>query len=176
MTGIAILAVSGIGMVAGKVLLNRWYNHVTLYSAVWGLTLVLYSIGLIHYNAIIPSAWGYIVLAWMEIILGAIVIRYWLGHAPRSRPQADYDRAALKVVGLVVVGLAGLAALALITGWVVLFRRYGSVVQILFEAASERYHARIAGDVPGSIPYVGSFSLAAAMFSRTRFVRGPQRD
>ncbi len=165
MIPVLILAGTFGGVTIGRLLFGRWFNHVTLYSGIWGITLLLVQAHLIHYYPITNQAWGYIVLAWVELLLGAVAIRYWLGHAPRSRPQADYDQASLKVVGLVVVGLAGLAALALIAEWVVLFRRYGNVVQIVFEAANERYHARITGDVPGSIPYVGSFSLAAALLA-----------
>jgi len=51
---VLILLAAAVGMAAGRWLMGRWFNHVTLYSAVWGLSLGLYALDLIQYYPILP--------------------------------------------------------------------------------------------------------------------------
>ena len=67
MTTLLVIGSTVMGAIAGRALLGRWYNHVTMYSLTWGFVLSLYSLDLIHYYPITSVAWVYIGTAWFEI-------------------------------------------------------------------------------------------------------------
>lgn len=68
------LALWGLSTVLlGRFLMKRWFNHVSVYSATWGLSLLAYELRWIRYNPITGLAWFYIFVAWISFLLGTVV-------------------------------------------------------------------------------------------------------
>src|SRR6266700_2893840 len=71
---IALLAfVTCIAAYIGRVWFKRWFNPLTIYSAVWGFCLVAYELRLIQYYDLSGRAWALIVAAWASLYLGALL-------------------------------------------------------------------------------------------------------
>jgi len=147
---------------AGRWLFGRWFNHLTLYSLTWGAALFFYGLDLIHYYPITPTAWGYILLAWAQILVGAAVVVAVARRAPDRGREAPTDSApATGALATAILVLCALSAVALASQWVALFARYGNLFTALIQLANERYRERIAGQVAGDIPYIGAVAFSA---------------
>lgn len=156
MISLLVLTVSAVAIVWGRRLCGRWFNPVTAYTAPWGAALALGPVGLIHYHAIVPAAWGFMGLAFAQFLVGSAV------GATMNRPMHEVAAPPpLKRLRIAVLILCAAAAAALLLQWLAIFRNGGSLLTALVRSIGERYAARARGTLGGEIPYLGTFALAA---------------
>src|SRR5467141_1393291 len=108
---IVVLAfATGIGVYIGRVLFKRWFNPLSIYSALWGFCLFNYELRLIQYYPISTAAWIYIAAAWVTLYLGAATVLLagsWTREPSTVQLGVDLNRLKKGVLFLSVVGAAG---------------------------------------------------------------------
>src|SRR6266436_3613527 len=82
---ILLAFLTSIAMYIGRLWFKRWFNPLSVYSALWGFCLCNYEMGLIQYYPVSTRAWMYIALAWVSLYLGAATV---LLAIPRLRKPA----------------------------------------------------------------------------------------
>jgi oligosaccharide repeat unit polymerase len=160
---VLMIFVTGVGVYIGRVWLKRWFNPLSIYSAIWGFCLFNYELQLVQYYPIRTAAWMYIAIAWIGLYFGAGAVL--LLTSPRVRqPSAirlpvDLVRLKKGILILSVVGTAG------VIGQVIdVMRSFGGGIGSILLNANEIYVARISNQLSG-LPYAGAFSLAACVLA-----------
>ncbi len=158
-----------LGMIAGRFLFGRWYNHVSLYALVWGAGLALYELRLINYAPLKSEVWLMILYAWIAFTLGSavyILARSAAGVQDIERVTAASAQARVlesRLLGIFTFILAIVALATTLQHWSVLIDQFGSVAGVLINGYKV-YRMRVADQLPGMIPYFDSFSLTASFF------------
>lgn len=152
-------------MVVGRAMLSRWFNHLTVYSAIWGSVLILVHSHLIYYNSISAMAWFYIVSAWMCLYLGSATVLLVRGKSLNKSVGEN-----LEIAGPLknVIWLFSLVALfGLVEQAQSVIREFGSLWVAVFAQGNMLYHARV--DYPelglAGASYIGTFAPAACALS-----------
>jgi oligosaccharide repeat unit polymerase len=146
----------------GRVWLNRWFNPLSLYSALWGFCLCNYELHLIQYYTISTTAWIYMTMAWVSLYLGAAAVLF---TGPRARQPfvtrlaVDLNRLKKGILVLSMVGTAGVFGQLFDV-----MRNFGGGISSIFLNANDIYVARISNQLSG-LPYAGAFSLAACVLA-----------
>jgi oligosaccharide repeat unit polymerase len=154
-----LVASSVAGVLVGRWLLGRWFNHLSIYSVTWGISLFAYELRLILYNPICTVAWLYIAAAWASVFLGAALVAFASpNHGSRHAVMPEFNPYYLKVPILV---LSLVTILALISQIRETQAEFGSLTNALFLHPNDVYVSRAEGEL-GGVPYLGFFGLPAA--------------
>lgn len=156
---IAVVAfATSMGVYMGRLWFKRWFNPLSIYSAIWGFCLCNYALGLIQYYPISLKAWVYIVIAWVSLYLGAATV---LLQGP-ARKQSVYPTLAidLNCMKKAIFALSVIGSLGLLSQLVAISREFGNPVVALIVNASDIYGARTSNEL-SALSYVGAFSFAA---------------
>lgn len=164
-------ATAGVGLL-GRWMFGRWFNHVTLYGATWGFTLLVFHSGLIQYYPLETETWMLIAAAAAAFVLGSASVcaaRFSTGkqgvfHQPyyKNFVLTDKERQALHNV------LWFLNTILIVhTAYEVynVTRLLGGDITNIIALANLLYDIRVRETIPGSIPYVGSLVFFAAVLS-----------
>ncbi len=164
--GLLLLIGGGIiGVLAGRILLGRWFNYLSIYSAVWAISLVLYAFQLIQYNPIIPQAWFFIALAWFVLYLGSVTVifaRVVTHHVSKDAKHIPKDSFSIndKSLARAILVLCIIASVSIVLQWVEVIRFFGGL-KVAIENANQLYNLRVGGELWEGIPYLGAFALGA---------------
>lgn len=157
------------GAVFGRLCFERWFNHLSLYSIIWGVGLALFELRLMNYIPITAEAWLIFGYAWIAFTVGSVsllLVRNALGlpeiSAPNYTPLAS--RREKRVLAFTIFFLTFVALLAVLQHWSVLLAKFGSVTNVLV-SGNLIYRMRTSEQLPGMVPYLDSFGLAAAFFA-----------
>ncbi|MFO7525325.1 MAG: O-antigen polymerase [Ignavibacteriaceae bacterium] len=149
-----------IGILLSKYYFGKWFNHLSMYTAIWMSMLFLFELRFIRYYDLSVETWLVILAAYLGFISGIACI-----FLARSVFQKDnkisitptlrsnlliYDAKYLRLIIwlFIIVGL-----LSALQHWKVLFDEYGSISNIIIEA-HKIYRDRVEGEQQGVIPYV----------------------
>ena len=156
-SAIAVLTiVTGIAMYAGRFCFGRWFNPLSLYSAIWGFCLASYELKLIQYYPISGQAWAYIILAWLSLFVGAGAALLLSGTPATKARQFSIERLKTAILLLSSLGFIGILSQI----WA-LQRQFGNVFVAIFVNSVDIYIGRTEGTLSW-LPYVGSSLLAAS--------------
>lgn len=171
-----LIAFFGIFMIiAGYLMLKRWFNHLTIYSVIWTIVLGLYSLRLIGYYSLIPRAWVLIILGWIALYLGSTVV---LCAKKTIRAESMADRSLndtnfkkyIKTLRIAIIVSSMIGFLGILSQWHGLIKIFGNI-RTAFAYSNLIYQFRVGG-VIGGIPYLSSFILTAStlggVYSRLR--------
>jgi oligosaccharide repeat unit polymerase len=158
------------GILLSRALLGRWFNHLALYSLIWGVGMAAYSLRLISYKPMSTEVWLIIAYGWAAFAAGACVIP--LGRVALGVPEVASEAAVQPGVAplerkLLVGAILLLSAIGLVGAlqhWSVLISRFGSVAMVIVRG-NLIYRMRVSDELPGMIPYVDSFALAAVFLA-----------
>ncbi len=155
------------GVLLGRVLMKRWYNHLTIYSFLWTLCLTFTTFRLILYYNISSEAWFFIILSWFMLNVGSFAVIFAHRATQRSVESSDVDRKPkfsfsldLKFLSRSIVILSIISLFAIIIQLLLVVSIFGSFGTALMHA-SLLYGIRAGGEL-GGIPYLTSFPLAAS--------------
>jgi oligosaccharide repeat unit polymerase len=157
-------------IIAGRLALKRWFNHLTLYSTLWTISLVLYAMKFIHYYPISSEAWFYIYLSWFMLFLGSFLILVKYSVAGESPAEFEFTKTSklsldldLGLLSKVIIILSLLYLVTIVYQTIAVIRVFGGLGRaIIF--ANYLYGMRVSGELAG-LPYLGSFSFPAALFA-----------
>ena len=159
-----------LGVIAGRLLFERWFNHLSLYSLIWGTGLFFFELRLIEYIPIIGEVWLLLFYAWIAFIAGSsiLIIARHAVNAPQVNTPAPALTPAMRQEQrwlLYFIALLSVIALyAVVHHWLLLINKFGSFTGVLL-SGYKVYRSRIDDQIPGVIPYLDSFALAALFFA-----------
>src|SRR6266404_72326 len=109
----AVIVLSVVTLIAayiGRLLFKRWFNPLSLYSAIWGFCLCTYEFRLIQFYPVSKEAWFDIILAWLSLYTGAGVAFVFVSGRPARRSSGiDINRLRKAIIVLSVIGAIGVA-------------------------------------------------------------------
>jgi oligosaccharide repeat unit polymerase len=156
---ILLLFVTGIAVYIGRLWFKRWFNPLSLYSAIWGFCLCNYELRLIQYEPISRLAWCYIAIAWVFLYLGAataISVTDSGSTDNRSiRISADLEKVRKGILVLVLVSI-----IALVDQLRAIQKEFGNPLVAIFVNSNDIYASRISNEISW-LPYAGSCVYAA---------------
>jgi len=161
------ILVAGIAsLLLGRILLKRWFNHLTVYSFFWTASLACYTLRLIEYYNISPEAWFYIGISWFMLYLGTFVVIWARSLRGQADDTAEHEQKSkyhfsrdTRFLSKTIIILSILSSITIIYQFLLLIRTFGSIAEALIQA-NLIYGLRVSGELSG-IPYLGSFPLAA---------------
>lgn len=171
MSILLILVISTLGIISGKIIFKKWFNHLTIYCIIMGGTVYLYELKLLPYPDLIPLAWLYIIITFISFLFGILTITSGRNVFQKDQPLSQsllLDVPILKDGGKAVkyslFFLSVVTLLAAIQHWIVLINMFGSIPAVLLNAAII-YTLSLYGDVEGVIPYLSYIGYVAIFFS-----------
>jgi oligosaccharide repeat unit polymerase len=145
----------------GKLIYQRNINPVSVYAAIWCLSISGYFSGLIFYKEITTYAWFLIFIAWLSINFGS-----FFGSKYNKRIEMKNIRLYnIKPIYIIVIASNLLSFLSFIQRYVVYKKAYGGIYGILINYNNmylEKMHRTIE---ISTIPYIGALALASAPYS-----------
>src|SRR6267154_4184113 len=137
---VLIALLTWIALYVGRVWFKRWFNPLSVYSALWGFCLFNYELRLIQYYPISTTAWMYIVAAWVSLYLGAATVLFTgraFGQPSPVRLGVDLNRLKKGVFILSMVGAAG------VVGQVIaVTQSFGGAIDAILLHSNDIYVAR----------------------------------
>ncbi len=164
--------------ILGRFLLKRWFNHLTIYSVIWGGMIFLYEMKLLSYYELGTETWIVIILSTLTYILG--ILLYTVAHNTFGREKELIylknhlknekgvlfnlvkDDGKILKYSIIIMGIIGLGAA--LQHWYVLFKMFGSLAGIIINA-NIIYRMRVNGELKGVIPYLHVFAYSAVFLS-----------
>ena len=162
----------------GRYLFKRWFNHLTIYSVIWGGMLFLYEMKLLSYYELEFKTWIAVILSTLTYLLG--ILLYTTAHNVFEREkEPDDSKNRLKdekgvlfnlvkddgkvlKYSIIIMGIIGLGAA--LQHWYVLFKMFGSLPGIILNA-NIIYRMRVNCELKGVVPYLHVFAYSAVFLS-----------
>ena len=152
-----------LGIVLGKLLFNKWFNHLGLYCLIMGGLVFFYELKLLPYPDIIPLAWFMIVGSFLAFVLGIVTVFTARNLYPENKQIDDAEISTLKIFSdggkalkysVLFFSLIGL--FVALHRWYILIGKFGSIQDVVINAAVV-YRLNIQGDIKEFIPFLPSF-------------------
>lgn len=147
----------------GKSAFGKWFNPVSFYSLIWGGMLGMHELRLIRYPDMSSETWLLIFSSWGTFTLGALtvlLIQQIRDEDMNSSIRGVKESSLIKVILL----LCFLGSFGVVQHWLVLIKAFGSVASAI-ALGSIVFSARVRGELPGMVPYIADFVLAAISFT-----------
>ncbi len=156
------------GIYLGRYLLGSYFNHITIYTVIWGGMLFFYHLGFIKYYPLSFETWTYIIVAYLSLILGTITVlvgrNIFNNHDSNNTNDSpvNYEFLYSKKIKYVIIIYSVIGLFSGIQHWMILLKMYGTIPNILLHG-NEIYRMRVEQGIPGLIPYIQSFSYVALL-------------
>jgi oligosaccharide repeat unit polymerase len=160
----------GTASLIGRWVFGRWFNQITLYSAVWSVTLIMFEARFIEYRPLESETWLVIITAWICFILGSVtvVMAQPLDWRTRSSKPISLNTFSLdderRLLKQVLWALCLVSGLAVAQHWYVLLAKFKTVSNVLIYG-NVLYSMRVSNRIEGAIPYLDALSLTACLFA-----------
>ncbi len=160
-----------LGIVLGKLLFNKWFNHLGLYCLIMGGLVFFYELKLLPYPDIIPLAWFMIVGSFLAFVLGIVTVFTARNLYPENKQIDDTEISTLKIFSdggkalkysVLFFSLIGL--FVALHRWYILIGKFGSIQDVVINAAVV-YRLNIQGDIKEFIPILPSFIYVGVFLS-----------
>jgi oligosaccharide repeat unit polymerase len=149
---------------------GKWFNHVSLYTWIWGGALILFELRLINYYPLETETWIVIVFCWLLFILGSssvVLVRFAVNdNHPSNNPKADYSNIhnGLKQLKNILWFLNIVTFTSALHDLYIVSKIFGGLSKALI-LGNLLYSYRVSEGLPGSIPYISSLVFTAAMLA-----------
>lgn len=159
------------GIVLGKLLFNKWFNHLGLYCLIMGGLVFFYELKLLPYPDIIPLAWFMIVGSFLAFVLGIVTVFTARNLYPENKQIDEAEISTLKIFSdggkalkysVLFFSLIGL--FVALHRWYILIGKFGSIQDVVINAAVV-YRLNIQGDIKEFIPILPSFIYVGVFLS-----------
>jgi oligosaccharide repeat unit polymerase len=162
---------SVVGIISGKLLFKKWFNHLTLYCIIWGVMLFLYEWKLLPYTDITPLTWFYIISGFCSFLFGILTIRSARNLKTEHKFSFKDPQNALKIfidggktVKYALLFFSLISLYGALQHWSVLIDKFGSVAGV-FLNASTIYRLNASGGIKGQVPFIAVLAYVAIFFS-----------
>jgi len=163
--------VAFLGVLLGRLLFKKWFNHLTLYCVIMGGLVFFYELKLLPYPDIIPLAWFMIVASFLAFVLGIITIFTTRNLYPENKQIDDAEISTLKILNdggkalkysILFFSLIGL--FVALHRWYILIGKFGSIQDVIINAAVV-YRLNVQGEIKEFIPILPSFIYVGVFLS-----------
>jgi len=160
---IALLAfVTCIAAYIGRVWFKRWFNPLSIYSALWGLSLCSYELKLIQYYPISRQAWLYIATGWICLYSGGLTALLLVRPTKPAKTIPTATNLDLIKTTIIIISVVGGVAVA--RQMQILTREFGGVITAVLSSGNDIYRGKLEGDL-SFFPYVGACLYAGCTLS-----------
>jgi oligosaccharide repeat unit polymerase len=163
-----LLILGTLGVLIGRFAFGRWFNHVSLYTAIWGSMLGLFEIRLINYYPLQIETWIIIAVGWFAFMAGSLTVtvaRRALGSAHEREDRLTNPLLAetnLRRVKTILLSLNIVSFLAAAHSLYIVSQMFGGLTNAL-ALGNLLYSYRVLEGLPGAIPYLSSLVFPAAL-------------
>ncbi len=169
MTLLILIIILLFSLFLSKILFNRWFNHLTVYSVIWFVLLFMYELKLLRYYDLNIETWFVIALSYLAFHLGIFcyfAIKKNVENSESSNSDFSfnpifYKNGRLLIIVIVITGVIGLAGA--IQQWNILIHKFGSISKIIL-SANDIYKMRVEGEIKG-VAYLPTFSFVSLFFA-----------
>jgi oligosaccharide repeat unit polymerase len=167
------LIAGSLSILLGRWIFGAWFNHVSLYSGIWSLSLSFFELRLIRYYPLELETWILIIGAWIAFILGSItIVAAHYAFADHSPKKVNLLNAiALKplenetlILNRLLWALNAITLIAAFQHWYIVVHKFGSIANVFIWANILRT-ALVQNELPGMIPYADSLALSASLLA-----------
>ncbi|MBI5020379.1 MAG: oligosaccharide repeat unit polymerase [Ignavibacteriales bacterium] len=170
---LVLLFFGGIFCLFGRWIYGCWFNHVTIYTGIWGFSLVFFELRLIDYYPIENETWIVIIVGWLTFVLGATTNSMTKLHYAQVKSAVLFNNSDIQYRSctdenillkkmLWVINIISL--LAALHGLYLVLKIFGNLTNLL-AFGSLLYSYRVSEGLPGSIPYMSSLALSATLLA-----------
>jgi oligosaccharide repeat unit polymerase len=160
-----------VGIFVSYIVFHKWFNHVSLYTAIWSGTIMLFEWRLIEYYPFGLETWVVVVGCWLIFIIGAMTVvackAPLTGNTAEVEINADPadDKKRLKRLFNALRVLNAVSFLVAIYHLYLVSRLAGGLSNA-FILGNLLYSFRVAEEgLPGRIPYISSLVYTAALLA-----------
>jgi oligosaccharide repeat unit polymerase len=172
MSLILVVLTSSLGVLIGKYLFKKWFNHLTIYCIIMGGLIFFYELKLLPYRDLTTLTWFISVSASISFFLGIVTIITARDLSNRKQVLTSHstnlylsifedDGKALKY-SVLFFSLIGL--FVAVQRWYVLINMFGSISAVLVNA-SVVYRLNVNREIKEFIPILPSFIYVAVFLS-----------
>ena len=165
------VSISISGIILGKVLFGKWFNHLTFYCFIMGGLVSLYELKLISYPDVTPLTWFIVIASLLSLLLGCLTVttaRNLFSGKKVLFKDSDMSLAIFadkgKTLKYAVFIFSVICLYAGIENWIILLRIFGSIPAV-FIHASTVYHLNTHREIKGLTPLISIFGYVAVFFS-----------
>jgi len=159
---ILLIVMTGVAVWLGRAWFHRWFNPLSLYSALWGFCFISYEFKLIQYYPVRLMAWVYAAIASICLYFGSAFVLFLSGPVLRApRPSFVVDKIRLKRSILFLSFLGAIGVADQIRG---VANHFGNPLVAVFVNAGDIYTERVSGLATG-VPYFSSFLFVACILA-----------
>jgi len=163
---IALLVLGGIvGIGLGRYFFGGWFNHLSLYSAIWSGSLALFEVRFVRYYSLAPETWLIIIASWLSFVIGSATYMVVRGQGiPQSGDRTGKIGPSERAVYVTIWILVGIALAVALQHWSVVLKKFGSLEFVLL-FGNVVYSTRVHEGLPGMIPFLDSLGLTASLLA-----------
>lgn len=178
MITIVSIFIALIGIIIGKLLFKRLFNHITIYAIIWFGLIFFYELKLFAYYELSNETLTYIFIAYLSLILGTVLYfaaKNAFGDSLEisNGISSDSDKYLYinnyRNLKILILSTSLISLIGALLNWQMLFNEFGNVEDIVF-SANQIYSQRVAGELD-YVPYITVFSYVGLFFSAVYCVK-----
>ena len=159
------------GILLGKFLFKKWFNHLTLYCLIMGGLVFFYELKLLPYPKLIPLTWFYLISSFLAFLFG--ILTFVAGKNLYSSRQLFLKKSAIflpifwdggRAVKYCIIFFSLIGLFVAIHRWLILINLFGSFPAVLIHAGIV-YSLNVHKEIKGILPVFSSFVYVAIFFS-----------
>ena len=155
----------------GKFIFRKWFNHITIYTLIWTVMIMLYEIRLMPFADLNINTWIIIIVTYSLFLLGCFTIFAARSLGSKSNSIYEIENPILnlssnneQILKWLIIFISIVGLLNAIHHWSVLIKEFGSVLGVIINA-TKYYRMRVGGEIEGMLPYLYIVSYVGIFFS-----------
>lgn len=152
-------------IVISRLFFEYRFNHLAIYTFVWGGMIFLYELKFLKYTPLTDEAWFVIILTYLIFFIGAITPIFIRESKKTTDSESGKNNSLVffvddgRALKTAIYILGSISLLSAFHNWYILLNKYGNFLNI-FLSANEIYRMTVDDRIPGAIPYLGAISLS----------------
>ncbi len=162
-----VLVITSLGVILGKFLFKKWFNHLTLYCLIFGGSLFLYELKLLPYFELTNLTWFIIISSFLSFLFGILTVisrRNLYLEKPTFLEKTDISLRIFsdggKTLKYAIIIFSLISLYSAYDFWKVLINQFGSIPGVLINSRII-YSLNVSGKLKGTIPYIALFGYVA---------------
>jgi oligosaccharide repeat unit polymerase len=171
MSLLLVAVISILGIMLGKMLFAKWFNHLTIYCFVMGGLIFLYELKLLPYPEIIPLAWFFIISSFLSFLLGILTITSAKNLYSKAQIIPKESNIFLpifaddgKVLKYSIIFFSTVGLFVALQRWFILIHMFGSIPAVIINA-SIVYQLNIHREIKEFVPILPAFVYVGVFLS-----------
>ncbi len=171
MSLLLVSIISFLGIILGRFIFKKWFNHLTLYCIIFGGMVFLYELKFLPYPNLIPITWFVIISSFLCFLFGILTIisaRNLFKENPKVIEKSDISLRIFadggKTLKYALIFFSIISLYSAIEFWMILLKEFGSIPAV-FINGNLIYRMNVNGELKGTTPYIFIVSFVAVFFA-----------